>query len=81
MYVGMARLTCTIASVDRPEPFSWLRIAVGVAEDAIGAGDAQLIGIAREVTPFEPGAADKAVAAAADDSTWIPAAWREEDAS
>jgi hypothetical protein len=45
---------------------TWTRIAVRVAEVAIGAGDVQLIGVAREVTPFEAGAGDKAVAAAAD---------------
>jgi len=89
-----AELGCAVASAERQQAFELLERAIRVASAAIVAGDAQLIGVARDVTPFEAtpapyapvddrtGAGDKAVAAANDDdSTWIPAAWREEDAS
>lgn len=88
-----AELGCAVASIDRQQAFELLDGVVRVASAAVTAGDAQLIGVARDVIPFEAppapfvpvddrtGAGDKAVAAADDDSTWIPAAWREEDAT
>jgi len=84
-----AELGCAVASHDRTKAHELLDDVVRVAAAAMVAGDAQLIGVAKDVVPFEgteapyaevddrTGAGDKAVGAK-DDADWIPAEWREE---
>lgn len=81
-----AVLGCAIASGD---PNKARELVDEVVRVAMSAGGAEIIGIARDVMPFqgEPtpiavvddrtGSGDKAVGAAGDDD-WIPEAWREE---
>jgi len=84
-----AELGCAVASSDRTRAHELLDDIVKVAADAMIAGDAQLIAVAKDVIPFEgkdapyaevddrTGAGDKAVGAQGD-ADWVPDAWREE---
>ena len=84
-----AELGCAVASSDRTKAHALLDDVVRVAADAMVAGDAQLIAVAKDVIAFEgadapyaevddrTGAGDKAVGAQ-DDADWVPEAWREE---
>ena len=84
-----AELGCAVVSHDRAKAHELLDDVVRVAAAAMVAGDAQLIGVAKDVMPFDAreaayapvddrtGAGDKAVGAAGD-ADWIPDAWREE---
>src|SRR5688572_17471680 len=83
-----AELGCAVASHDRAKAHELLDDVVRVAAAAMVAGDAQLIGVAKDVMPFDAreapyaavtdrtGAGDKS--AAEGDADWIPDAWREE---
>ncbi len=84
-----AELGCAVVSHDRTKAHELLDHVVRVAAAAMVAGDAQLIGVAKDVVPFEgqeapyvavddrTGAGDKAIGAQGD-AEWIPAEWREE---
>ncbi len=84
-----AELGCAVTSGDKAKAHELLDDVVRVAAQAMIAGDAQLIGVAKDVVPFEgrdvpyaevddrTGAGDKAVGAKGD-ADWIPDAWREE---
>lgn len=84
-----AELGCSVVSHDRTKAHELLDDVVRVAAAAMVAGDAQLIGVAKDVIPFDAqqapyaevdertGAGDKAVGAKGD-ADWIPDAWREE---
>jgi uncharacterized protein YlxP (DUF503 family) len=83
-----AELGVAVTSADRAKAFELLDDVVRVVSAALAAGDAQLVGIAKDVTTFDAkstpvavvddrtGAGDKAIGAAGDD--WIPDAWKDE---
>lgn len=83
-----AELGVAVTSSDRAKAFELLDDVIRVASAALEAGDAQLVGIAKDVTTFDAkstpvatvdertGAGDKAIGAAGDD--WIPDAWKDE---
>lgn len=87
-----AELGVAVASGDRQKAHEILDDVVRVAAEAMVAGDAQLIAVAKDVMTFEAkaapfvvvddrtGAGDKAAAAQGDEA-WIPDAWREESDS
>ena len=87
-----AELGCAVTSHDRAKANEVLDDVVRVAAAAMVAGDAQLIGVAKDVMPFvareapyaavddRTGAGDKAVGADGE-ADWIPDAWREESDS
>ncbi len=84
-----AELGCAVASHDPTKAHELLDAVVRAAAAAMVAGDAQLIGVAKDVVPFvgqkapyapvddRTGAGDKA-AGAQGDADWIPDEWREE---
>jgi len=83
-----AELGVAVTSADRAKAFDLLDDVIRVAAAALTAGDAQLVGIAKDVTTFDAastpvatvddrtGAGDKALGADGDD--WIPDAWKDE---
>lgn len=83
-----AELGVAVTSAERAKAHEMLDAVIRVAAAALAAGDAQLVGIAKDVTRFDAapapfaivddrtGAGDKAVAASGDD--WIPDAWKDE---
>jgi uncharacterized protein len=83
-----AELGVAVTSSDRAKAFELLDDVIKVASAAMTAGDAQLVGIAKDVTTFDAastpiavvddrtGAGDKALGAAGDD--WIPDAWKDD---
>jgi uncharacterized protein YlxP (DUF503 family) len=83
-----AELGVAVTSSDRSKAFELLDDVIRVVSSALAAGDAQLVGIAKDVTTFDAastplaavddrtGAGDKALGAAGDD--WIPDAWKDE---
>ncbi len=82
-----AELGVAVTSADRAQAFELLDDVIRVAAAAMTAGDAQLVGIAKDVTTFDAastpvatvddrtGAGDKALGAGDD---WIPDAWKDE---
>ncbi len=83
-----AELGVAVTRADRAKAFDLLDDVIRVAAAALTAGDAQLVGIAKDVTTFDAastpvatvddrtGAGDKALGADGDD--WIPDAWKDE---
>ena len=84
-----AELGVAVTSSERAKAFELLDNVIRVASAAMTAGDAQLVGIAKDVTTFDAasapvavvddrtGAGDKAIGAAGDDD-WIPDAWKDD---
>jgi uncharacterized protein YlxP (DUF503 family) len=84
-----AELGVAVTSSDRSKAFALLDDVIKVASAAMAAGDAQLVGIAKDVTTFDApaspvaavddrtGAGDKAIGAAGGDD-WIPDAWKDD---
>jgi uncharacterized protein YlxP (DUF503 family) len=83
-----AELGVAVTSSERSKAFELLDDVVRVVASALAAGDAQLVGIAKDVATFDAastpvatvddrtGSGDKALGAAGDD--WIPDAWKDE---
>ncbi|MGE3769085.1 MAG: DUF503 family protein, partial [Kofleriaceae bacterium] len=83
-----AELGVAVTSSERAKAYELIDDVVRVVAAALAATDAQLVGIAKDVTTFDAaptpvaavddrtGAGDKAIGAAGDD--WIPDAWKDE---
>ena len=83
-----AELGVAVTTGERAKAYELLDDVIRVIGAALAAGDAQLVGIAKDVTTFDAaatpvatvdertGAGDKAIGAVGDD--WIPDAWKDE---
>ncbi|MGE0395738.1 MAG: DUF503 domain-containing protein [Kofleriaceae bacterium] len=83
-----AELGVAVTSSERAKAYELIDDVIRVVAAALAATDAQLVGIAKDVTTFDAaptpvaavddrtGAGDKAIGAAGDD--WIPDAWKDE---